>query len=102
MRHVDFSPLYRSTVGFDRLFTMLDSLGQPVFSKQVRISERPHLLGGLASSLFDNDGVATRDRDVVVDGVLQVGDGPLYNVSLVFGSDGLPPPTEPVFSESDI
>lgn len=29
MRHVDFSPLYRSTVGFDRLFTMLDSIGQP-------------------------------------------------------------------------
>ena len=29
MRHADFSPLYRSTVGFDRLFTMLDSLGQP-------------------------------------------------------------------------
>ena len=29
MRHVDFSPLYRSTVGFDRLFGMLDQLGQP-------------------------------------------------------------------------
>ena len=29
MRHVDFSPLYRTTVGFDRLFTMLDSLAQP-------------------------------------------------------------------------
>ena len=29
MRHVDFSPLYRSTVGFDRLFTMLDSLASP-------------------------------------------------------------------------
>ena len=29
MRHVDFSPLYRSTVGFDRLFSKLDSLGQP-------------------------------------------------------------------------
>lgn len=29
MRHVDFSPLYRSTVGFDRLFSMLDSVGQP-------------------------------------------------------------------------
>ena len=26
MRHVDFSPLYRSTVGFDKLLTMLDSL----------------------------------------------------------------------------
>lgn len=29
MRHVDFSPLYRSTVGFDRMFSLLDSLGQP-------------------------------------------------------------------------
>jgi molecular chaperone IbpA len=26
MRHVDFSPLYRSTVGFDRMFSLLDSL----------------------------------------------------------------------------
>lgn len=25
MRHVDFSPLYRSTVGFDRLFNLLDN-----------------------------------------------------------------------------
>ncbi|SHM45214.1 Hsp20 family protein [Roseibium suaedae] len=25
MRHFDFSPLYRSTVGFDRLFNMLDT-----------------------------------------------------------------------------
>ncbi len=29
MRNVDYSPLYRSTVGFDRLFSLLDSLGQP-------------------------------------------------------------------------
>lgn len=29
MRAVDFSPLYRSTVGFDRLFSMLDQIGQP-------------------------------------------------------------------------
>ncbi len=29
MRHVDFSPLYRSTVGFDRLFNLLDAMGQP-------------------------------------------------------------------------
>ena len=27
MRHYDLSPLYRSTVGFDRLFNMLDSAG---------------------------------------------------------------------------
>ena len=29
MRHVDFTPLHRSTVGFDRLFSMLDTLAQP-------------------------------------------------------------------------
>ena len=29
MRSIDFAPLYRSTVGFDRLFSMLDNLGQP-------------------------------------------------------------------------
>jgi len=27
MRSFDFAPLYRSTVGFDRLFSMLDTLG---------------------------------------------------------------------------
>ena len=27
MRHSDFAPLYRSTVGFDRLFQLLDSVG---------------------------------------------------------------------------
>ena len=50
---------------------LLDSLGQRVFSKKVQISERPHLRGGMASSAFDSDGVATHDREVVVDGVLQ-------------------------------
>lgn len=50
---------------------LVDSLGQRVFSEQVQISERPHLRGGLASSVFDSDGVATHDREVIVDGVVQ-------------------------------
>ena len=29
MRHVDFAPLYRSTVGFDRLFSLFDTLATP-------------------------------------------------------------------------
>ena len=29
MRNFDYSPLYRSTVGFDRLFSLLDSVNQP-------------------------------------------------------------------------
>jgi molecular chaperone IbpA len=29
MRNFDYSPLYRSTVGFDRLFSLLDNVNQP-------------------------------------------------------------------------
>lgn len=50
---------------------LLDSLGQSIFPKHVQISERPHLKGALASSPFDDDGVATHDREVMQDGVLQ-------------------------------
>jgi PmbA protein len=50
---------------------LLDSLGSQVFPAHINISERPHLKQGLASGIFDNDGVATRDREVVTDGVVQ-------------------------------
>src|SRR5574337_21147 len=50
---------------------LLDSLGQQVFSPLVQISERPFLPKAMGSSPFDDDGVATHDREVVVDGVLQ-------------------------------
>ena len=46
-------------------------LGKPVFPDFVRISERPHIPKGLGSSAFDNDGVATRDREIVDGGILQ-------------------------------
>jgi PmbA protein len=50
---------------------LLDCLGQQIFSPVVLISERPHLRRGLASSPFDHEGVATGDRELVSDGVLQ-------------------------------
>jgi PmbA protein len=50
---------------------LLDRLDQPVFAPQVRIDERPHLKRALGSAPFDNEGVATRDRDLVRDGILQ-------------------------------
>ena len=50
---------------------LLDSVGQQIFPEFVQISERPHVKGGFASSPFDDDGVATRDREVVHKGVLQ-------------------------------
>ena len=50
---------------------LLDSLDRQVFSPLVQLTEHPHLKKGLASGYFDNDGVATRPRDVVKNGVLQ-------------------------------
>jgi PmbA protein len=50
---------------------LVDSLGKQVFPSFMRIDERPHLRKGLASSPFDDDGVATRDRSVVEGGVVQ-------------------------------
>ncbi|MFM9881614.1 MAG: metalloprotease PmbA [Burkholderiales bacterium] len=49
---------------------LLDSLGKPVFSPIVNLREEPHLRRGHASSYFDDDGVATRARDVIKDGVV--------------------------------
>ena len=50
---------------------LLDSLGKQVMSPLVTIEEQPHLLRGLASAPFDNEGVATTPRTLVKDGVLQ-------------------------------
>ena len=50
---------------------LLDSLGKPVFASNVQIHDRPHIPKGLASGPFDDEGVATRSRNIVQNGVLQ-------------------------------
>ncbi len=50
---------------------LLDSMGKQVFAPLVNISDLPHVVKGLASSAFDEEGVATQARDVVKDGVVQ-------------------------------
>lgn len=50
---------------------LLDCLDKPIFPDFVQLSERPHLRRGLASSSFDNECVATRDREVVENGILR-------------------------------
>ncbi len=50
---------------------LLDQLDQPVFSGHVRIEDVPDIRRGLASSAFDDEGVRTRRRAVVEDGVLR-------------------------------
>jgi PmbA protein len=50
---------------------LVDALGKAVFAKGVSIEERPHEPRALASSPFDDEGVATRERIVVRNGVLE-------------------------------
>ena len=50
---------------------LVDSLGEQVFADQITLQERPHLPGALGSAAFDNEGVATCERDLVANGVLQ-------------------------------
>ncbi|MFO1504983.1 MAG: metalloprotease PmbA [Steroidobacteraceae bacterium] len=50
---------------------LLDAAGEQLLPSFVQMRERPHLPRALASSPFDAEGVTTRDRDLVKDGVLQ-------------------------------
>lgn len=50
---------------------LLDSLGKQVFPSFVRIHEEPHLPKALGSAPYDSEGVATRPRDLVAEGVVK-------------------------------
>ncbi|QBE64378.1 metalloprotease PmbA [Pseudoduganella lutea] len=50
---------------------LLDTLGKQVFPEHVQVSEDPHVVGGIGSAPFDEEGVRTQYRDVVKDGILQ-------------------------------
>lgn len=49
---------------------LLDKLGTQVFPEWLNVQERPFIKAGLASSSFDNEGVATRDMTIVEAGKL--------------------------------
>ena len=49
---------------------LLDSLGKQIFPSWVSIKEFPHLPKGLRSANFDGDGLATRENEFVVNGVV--------------------------------
>ena len=49
---------------------LLGAAGQQVLPAFMQMQERPHIPKALASSPFDDEGVSTRDRELVVNGVL--------------------------------
>ncbi|EGQ9853197.1 metalloprotease PmbA [Vibrio cholerae] len=49
---------------------LLDHLGKTILPTWFNISERPHVMRGLASSPFDSEGVRTQDLEIITDGML--------------------------------
>jgi len=61
----------RGASQYRRSSFLREAAGTQVCPSVLNIAERPHLLRGLASSPFDAEGVSTRDRELVQNGVLQ-------------------------------
>lgn len=55
---------------YRRASFLLDEAGEQIFPGWMQISERPHIPKALGSAPFDSEGVATRDRELVNEGVL--------------------------------
>jgi len=69
-----FSALITAIAGaslYRRATFLLDKKGEQIFSDHINIYERPYIMKALGSAPFDNDGVATRERDIIKQGVLQ-------------------------------
>jgi PmbA protein len=66
-----FTAAIRGGAQYRKSSFLLGAAGQQVLPSFIQFDERPHILKGLASSPFDDEGVVTRDRALVRDGVLQ-------------------------------
>jgi PmbA protein len=65
-----FAAAIRGAAQYRKASFLLDAAGKQVFPEFLQIYERPHILKGLASNPFDDEGAATTDRDLIRDGVL--------------------------------
>ncbi|MDF1528425.1 MAG: metalloprotease PmbA [Sedimenticola sp.] len=70
--------LLRSLVGaisgsslYRKASFLLDHLGKPIFPAHIQIQENPLIPGGLGSASFDSEGVATYDKQIIRNGVLE-------------------------------
>ncbi len=61
----------RGGAQYRRSSFLLDAIDTQIFPSFMRIDERPRLPGALGSAAFDAEGVATHDRELILDGVLQ-------------------------------
>jgi len=50
---------------------LVDSLGEKIFPDWMHIYEQPHIISGLGSAPFDSEGVTTRSRNIVEQGIVK-------------------------------
>jgi PmbA protein len=65
-----FTAAIRGSSQYRQSSFLLNAAGQQIFPAGFSIAERPHLRKAMASAPFDEEGVATCDRELVADGVL--------------------------------
>jgi PmbA protein len=65
-----FSAAIRGSSQYRQSSFLLNAAGTQVFPPGFSIAERPHLPKAAGSAPFDEEGVATRDRELIADGVL--------------------------------
>jgi PmbA protein len=66
----NFAAAIRGSSQYRQSSFLLDSVGQQIFPVGFSIAERPHIHKAMGSAPFDDEGVATHDRELVADGIL--------------------------------
>jgi PmbA protein len=65
-----FAAAIRGSSQYRQSSFLLNAVGQRVFPAGFSIAERPHIPKAMGSAPFDEEGVVTRDRELIEDGVL--------------------------------
>src|SRR5450631_3901180 len=65
-----FAAAIRGSSQYRQSSFLLNSVGQQIFPSGFSIAERPHIPKAMGSAPFDDEGVATRDRELIADGIL--------------------------------
>src|SRR5271170_1373195 len=65
-----FTAAIRGSSQYRQSSFLLNAAGEQVFPAGFSIAERPHIHKAMGSAPFDEEGVATHDRELVTDGVL--------------------------------
>src|SRR5258706_11595388 len=65
-----FTAAIRGSSQYRQSSFLLNSVGQQIFPSVFSISDRPHIPKAMGSAPFDDEGVETRNRELIADGVL--------------------------------